>query len=136
MTWSLYALLNDDVPAISNESLAEEIKAVFRSDDKFSLEFEHMPFEIDKNLALRWNSWLVRVYYEQGETVLADSVEIQKMTASFSSCDVSDVSRRIRVVFGRDDEREYTNEIILIMEFLERLAGNCIFDPQQKDFVA
>lgn len=135
MTFSLYALLKDEAPAMSNESLAADLKTYFKNEDAFSLEFEQLPFAKNKTLALRWGTWLVRVAYEEGVAVKNDAIEIQKKTASSSACDVSRISRRIRVVFGSDDTQQYTNEIIYLIDFLKAIKGALIFDPQQNDFI-
>lgn len=135
MTFSLYALLNDESPLISNESLAVELKHYFRNEEKFTLELEHLPFSKSATLALRWGAWLVRVAYEEGDSVRADSREIQSRVSTSYNVDVSEVSRRIRVVFGSDDEMEFTNEIIYVIDFLKEIKGVLIFDPQRNDFV-
>ncbi|KQV81846.1 hypothetical protein ASD15_31420 [Massilia sp. Root351] len=135
MTFSLYGLLTDQSPPFSNESLADKLKAYFREDEKFTLSFEQLPFKKDKTLAIRWDDWLVRASYEEGEAVRNDSIEIQQRTKEFSVTDVSDVDRRIRMVFGSDNEKAYTNEIIYLMQFLGEIDGIVIYDPQQNDFL-
>lgn len=135
MTFSYYALLNQDAPAISNESLAADLKNYFRNEDGFSLELEELPFSKGKTLALRWEGWLVRVCYEEGDAVRIDSAEIQSRIGSSHDFDVSNIRRRIRVVFGSDDERRFTNEIIYVVDFLKEIKGVLIFDPQRNDFV-
>lgn len=135
MTFTIYALLKDDAAPVSNESLAQDFQHYFRNEDGFSLKFEQLPFAEHKTLALRWDSWLVRVAYEEGDEVQADSREIQKRTAAESAIDVSGIRRRIRVVFGSDDAQQYTNQIIYVLDFLKELEGAIVFDPQQNDFL-
>lgn len=135
MTFSLYALLSDEAPPMSNESLAEDLKTYFRNEEGFLLQFEQLPFTSNKTLALRWDSWLVRVSYEEGKEVTDDAVEIQKRTAATSGMDVSATRRRIRLVFGDDDAQQYTNQVIYLIDFLKEIPGVVIFDPQQNDFV-
>lgn len=135
MTFSLYGLLTDKSPPFSNESLADKLKDYFRDDEKFSLSFEQLPFKKNKTLAIRWDDWLVRVSYEEGEAVKNDSIEIHQRTREFSTIDVSNIDRRIRMVFGSDDDKIYTNEIIYLMQFLGEIDGIIIYDPQQNDFL-
>jgi hypothetical protein len=135
MTFTVYALLKDTAPQLSNDTLAEDLKRHFRNEEGFSLTFEQLPFASDKSLALRWNDWLVRISYEEGQEVLNDSLEIQRRTAADSANDVSGISRRIRVVFGSDDAQEHTNEMIYVLDYLKELDGVVIFDPQQNDFI-
>jgi hypothetical protein len=135
MIFTLYALMSDDAPPISNESLAEGLSTHLRNEAGFFMQFEQLPFSPNKTLALRWYSWLVRVSYEEGEEVRDDSVEIQKRTGSTSGMDVSHIERRIRLVFGDDDAKEYTNQLIYLIDFLREIPGVVIFDPQQNDFI-
>lgn len=135
MTFSLYALLSEEAPSISNDSLAAEFRHYFRNENGFSLELEQLPFSKNATLALRWGGWLVRVAYEEGDAVRADSLEIQNRIGSSYNVDVSTVRRRIRVVFGSDDDMRFTNEIIYVIDFLKEINGVLIFDPQKNDFV-
>jgi hypothetical protein len=82
MTWAIHALLGEKAPAMTNESLASDLKHFFRNDEHFSIQFEQLPFVKNKNLALRWGNWLVRVHYEEGANVVEDSAEISKVVGS------------------------------------------------------
>lgn len=133
MTFTIYGLLSDDSPEISNESLADDLKNYFRAEDNFSLDLETVPFSSGPTLALSWDSWLVRMSYEEGEEVMVDAKEIQRRTKS--KLDFSKFTRMIRVVPGSDDEKKYTNEIIHILDYLKEIRGILIYDPQQNDFM-
>lgn len=135
MTFSLYALLDEKYPEISNQSLAIELKDYFKDEDGFSLEFERLPFAKSDTLALRWGNWLVRVCYEEGERVKDDSAEIQRLLGDRLPGEISNIDRRVRVVFGDDDAMEYTNQIIYLMDFLRDMEGSIVFDPQKKDLI-
>jgi hypothetical protein len=133
MTFTIYGLLSDDSPEISNESLAKDLKNYLQNKDNFSLDFETVPFSSGPTLALHWDAWLVRVSYEEGEEVEVDAKEIQ--TRTDSKLDFPGFKRMIRVIFGSDDEKTYTNEIIYILDYLRQIRGILIYDPQQNDFV-
>lgn len=135
MTFSIYALLGEGAPTITNESLALDLKHFFRNEEGFSIQFEQLPFAKNKTLALRWGTWLVRVSYEEGANVLQDSAEINKIVGSVAPYDLASINKRIRVVYGDDDAQEYTNQIIYLMDFLREIPGTVMFDPQQKDLV-
>jgi hypothetical protein len=132
MTFALCALLGERAPAITNESLASDLRHLFGNEKDFSIEFELLPFAKNRTLALRWGTWLVRVCYEEGTNVAQDSAEINKIVGSTVPYDLSDIPRRIRVVFGNDDTREYENHIICVIDFLRVIPGVVIFDPQQR----
>lgn len=135
MTFSIYALLSDESPAVSSESLAAHIEKFFRKEEGFSWQFEQLPFAKTKTIALRWGSWLVRVAYEEGKNVLQDSADIAKIVGAAVPAGVADIGRRIRVVFSDDDGQKYTNQIIFVMDFLRDIPGAIVFDPQQKDLI-
>lgn len=54
---------------------------------------------------------------------------------SSTKLDVSNFDRRIRIVFGTDDERRHTNQIIQMIDFLGSIDGVVIYDPEQNDYV-
>eukprot|EP01041_Mallomonas_annulata_P032514 gene32514-55005_t len=99
-----------DSPELSNELLAEKLIEYFSSQKDFSLEFEEVPLTGDIVLNLRFGEWHATVSYEEDEVVKEDSLEIQNRTANFKVHDVSNIDRRVRIIFGNDDKREYTNE--------------------------
>ena len=134
MTFALYGLLTSESPEFSNDSLSENLKE-YLHEESFSMQREKLPFAKVESLVLKWDNWLVRVTYEEGETVKADSLEIQERTKSFNLSDLSKIDRRIRMVFGNDDEQRYTNQIIYLMDFLREIKGIVIYDPQQNDFI-
>jgi hypothetical protein len=107
----------------------------FRNATEFSLEFEEIPLTGDTVLNLRFGEWHASVSYEDDEVVNEDSIEIQKRTVALKRHDVSDVTRRIRVLFGDDDDKKHTNEIVYLMDFLGEIDGIIIYDPQQNDFL-
>ena len=135
MTFALYALLGEQAPAFTNESLASDLGDFFRHEEDLSIKFELLPFAKNKTLALWWGAWLVRVCYEEGTNVAQDSAQINKIVGSTAPCDLSNIARRIRVVFGNDDTREYENHIIGMMDFLRVIPGVVIFDPQQRSLM-
>ncbi|MGF1425789.1 hypothetical protein [Kitasatospora sp. LaBMicrA B282] len=135
MTFTLHALLGPESPAMSNESLAADLSARFDGRGDFSLRFGRLPFSNHPLLALRWGSWPVQVSYEEGEYVAKDSRHIQATLGTTAPFDVSGITRRIRVVFGSDDARDFTDRIIELMDFLCSIRGAVVFDPQQGDVV-
>ena len=134
MTYALYGLLTNEPSEFSIESLEKDLKNYLRNEN-FLLQRERLPFSKAETLVLKWDNWLARVSYEEGDAVEADSLEIQERTKSFNSSDLSMINRRIRIVFGNDDEQHYTNQIIYLTDFLREINGILIYDPQQNNFV-
>jgi hypothetical protein len=135
LSFILLGLLSTDSPELSNELLAEKLIEYFSSQKDFSLEFEEVPLTGDIVLNLRFGEWHATVSYEEDEVVKEDSLEIQNRTANFKVHDVSNIDRRVRVIFGNDDKREYTNETVYLMDFLCNIHGIIVYDPQQNNFM-
>ena len=135
MSFTIYALLSDSSLKISNEMLSLEVENKFGRDKGFSWEFEELPFEAEKTLALRWDGWFVSVAYEEGDDVKNDSREIQKILGDTAPIVVSNIFRRIRVLFSDDVQREHTNEIIRMMEFLSSIKGAVLYDVKKKEVI-
>jgi hypothetical protein len=136
MIWSLYALLSDDSPPVTIDALEAQLASFFQGDSALSIERERVPFSKGDSLLLRWGKWGLRINYEEGADVEEDSVEISKRVGDTAPFDLSDISRRIRMVAGTDADREYTNETIEVIDFLRNIPGIVIFDPQQNNILA
>jgi hypothetical protein len=132
MTCSLYVLLNNEAPAISNESLAKNLIEYFKNEEDFAVKLEQLPFAKDKSIALHWGSWLVRVAYEEGPQVTHDSLEIQFRLQS-TTLNLSKINKSVRIVIGDDDKQQYTNQIIYLLDYFREINGTFIYDPQQND---
>jgi hypothetical protein len=116
--FSMTALLTDSTFKISNNELFEYFKNRFKSDADFSISFQKMPFQDRDSLMLKWGCWTVRVVYEDDSQVKVDSKAISKTLDGKCEADVSNVEKRIRVVFEDDASKEHTDQIVDIMEFL------------------
>ena len=112
-----------------------ELRTYFRDEKNFRVEFEQLPFEDEKSLALFWDKWLVRISYEEGESVEDEVRGVQLGGAAAHSARVAQMRRMIRAVFGTDNDHVYTNQIIYVMEFLKNQKGAVLYDPRQENFV-
>ena len=138
MAFVLYGLLGEEAPDVSIDSLATDLRTFFSQTQGFGLEFEADPFDpLRRNLVLSWGAWWVRVFYETGPEVLADSITIEAMAGEESpKRRIAQIGRRIRVLFADDEGREHTNQIVFVMDFLSAIPGITVFDPQRHEFVA
>jgi hypothetical protein len=135
LTFALHAFLGPNSPAVSNESLAADLGALFGNDEGFSLQWELLPFAKAPTLALRWEDWLARVAYEEGEKVARDGAYAREIVGESAPFDLLESTRRVRVVFGSDDDRVRTNEMVWLVDYLLRIEGVAVFDPQQGDIM-
>uniref|UniRef100_UPI0019540610 hypothetical protein n=2 Tax=Pseudomonadota TaxID=1224 RepID=UPI0019540610 len=64
-----------------------------------------------------------------------ESAQIQEILGKRSPRELSGIDRRVRVVFADDNDREYTNQIVDMMQFLQDIEGSIVFDPQKNDLM-
>lgn len=127
MSLVLYALLNSSAPVISTAALEAGMRSMFGGDTRFSLDTNRLPFTDAEMLLLRWDGWTVGVCYEVGDQVREDSVEIAGRLES-PLPDPEDFDRRVRLIFPDDPHRDYTNEIIQVMDYFYVMPGTSIVD--------
>jgi hypothetical protein len=136
MAFSLYCLINENSNDFSLELLEKQLQERFSKMEGFYLEYEEDSFDpLEKYLRLSWGGWWILVFYENGQYVVDDSKEIQKMASSLVPFDITNISRRIRVVFGDDYADQYTEQMVSMIDFLRKIDGALVYDPQQNDFV-
>lgn len=129
----IYGLLGAASPPFTEEILASELGRHFSADRRVSVSLRPLPFGGRRVAALSWPSWQVNVYYEEGDRVAEDSVEIQRLLGAAAPAGLSAIRRRIRAVFADDDAKDHTNEAIEVSQFLTGIPGVVVFDPQQGD---
>jgi hypothetical protein len=57
------------------------------------------------------------------------------MAGTLVPFDISSISRRIRAVFSDDYDLEHTEQMVSMIDFLRKIDGAFVYDPQQNDFV-
>ncbi|MEJ5152526.1 hypothetical protein [Comamonas sp. MYb396] len=133
MSLSFYALLPPNQKAFSLEQIQEALAPLLSSQSKPSFDFEDSPFGGKKNLLVVLPGWWVRFFKEQDEYVLSDSAHIAEITAGAPSW-VKSCGNRIRVLFGEDPSRTYTNEVLFISDWLTQEAKAAVYVPEEKIF--
>jgi len=134
--WSVYALLTDEAPPIDTAWLMQECTDVFGLRGCTIRQYL-LPFTRWPSVDLRWGDWLARLTYEKSEAVLADARTIRELVRDelpdgASAAAIGRCDRRIRVVFGDDPGRDYTNHMIEILGLLEDIPGALLFDAERK----
>lgn len=133
MSLSFYALLPPDQKAFSLEQILEAVTPLLSTQANPSFEFEEPPFGGDKNLLVELPGWWVRFFSEHDDDVLSDSAHIADSTAGGPSW-AKGCGNRIRVLFGEDPTRAYTNEILFISDWLTQAAKAAVYVPEEKSF--
>ena len=136
MTWSVYALLTDEAPPIDVAWLMQACTHAFAAQG-CSIQETFQPFARWPALLLRWDHWSVRLAYDVGDPVLADSRYIQRVAGDMVPYgmppdSIGRCGRRLRAVFGDDPEREYTTPILAVIDFLQDIPGAVLFDTARE----
>jgi len=136
MAFELYGMLGDKAPDITLDSMASDLRRFFSRTEGFHLELEDDPFGAPaRNVLLSWGGWWMRVFYESGPDVAAESAAIAVFADAAVKENVAHIDRRIRVLVADDEDREHTNHAIFMMDFLREISDATIFDPQQQAFL-
>ena len=77
MAFSLYCLINENSESFSLEFFEEGLRKCFSKTKGLSLTYDEDPFDpSNKHLLLSWESWWIKFFYETGQHVIDDSLEI------------------------------------------------------------
>ncbi|MCH7334306.1 hypothetical protein [Acinetobacter modestus] len=136
MAFSLYCLINENSEDFPLTLLEKKLSERFSKMEGLQIGYEEDPFDAsEKHLRFSWDMWCILVFYETGQHVIDDSMEIQKMAGTLVPFDISSISRRIRAVFSDDYDLEHTEQMVSMIDFLRKIDGAFVYDPQQNDFV-
>lgn len=136
MAFSLYCLINENSESFSLEFFEEGLRKCFSKTEGLSLSYEEDPFDpSNKHLLLSWESWWIKFFYETGQYVIDDSLEIATHAKTGLAKEISRKDKRIIVRFADDESKIYTNHIILMMDYLEDIPNIIIFNPKTNTFI-
>ncbi|KKW81453.1 hypothetical protein AAV96_03380 [Acinetobacter sp. AG1] len=136
MAFSLYCLINENSEDFPLTLLEKKLSERFSKMEGLQIGYEEDPFDAsEKHLRFSWDMWCILVFYETGQHVIDDSMEIQKMAGTLAPFDISSICRRIRAVFSDDYDLEHTEQMVSMIDFLRKIDGAFVYDPQQNDFV-
>jgi len=133
VTWTIYAQLADNSPAINAEWLMSGLSGLFGARPEFAVRQTSLPFSRAPSVDLVSGTWLARLTYEEGDAVLADSIEIRRVTREDPSGQEAS-TRRIRAVLSSDEAGEYTNHSIWVTDFLRSIPGVLLFDVTRNEY--
>ena len=136
MSFSLYCLMNSELNSLSLNVIEQQLRYWFSKTSNFHIEYEGDPFDpLEKRLLLSWGKWWIRVFFEVGLNVLEYSKELSKYANTEDLDKLSKADMSIRVLFYEDDEKEFTNESVIMLDYLENFSEVLIFNPDNNSFV-
>jgi hypothetical protein len=136
-SWSLDAFLDGDASTLTLDDLVRHcIAATGRPAER--VEDRPSPFDDNERhgVVAFWGAWHAMLMLLDEETTRESAEWLQgtRTPPAATRRSVLGCTRSLRVIFGSDDSRDYTNHIIDIMSWLEELSANRVYDPQQHSF--
>lgn len=136
MSFSLYCLMSSELNSLSLNVIEQQLRYWFSKTSNFHIEYEEDPFDpLEKRLLLSWGKWWIRVFFEVGLNVLEYSKELSKYANAEDLDKLSKADISIRVLFYDDDEKEFTDESVIMLDYLESFSEVLIFNPNNNSFV-
>ncbi len=130
----MIAFLTSDSPA-SLDELADDIRDWFAKDSEMLMSFDTAPFGIGKHIALNWDNWYLRFYFEMHEDVAIQARDIAARLApdrpdhqTLANC-----TRQVRIIATDEPEPDHLTQHIIATEFLQQLPGSVMYDPTRDE---
>jgi hypothetical protein len=137
MSFSLYCLMSSELNSLSLKVIEQQLKYRFSKTSNFRIEYEEDPFDpLEKRLLLSWGKWWIRVFFDVGLNVLEYSKELSKYANAEDIDKLSKADISIRVLFYDDDEKEFTDESVIMLDYLESFSEVLTFNPNNNSFVS
>jgi hypothetical protein len=134
MAHQIRYFLGDPNVEVDLESLATGLADYFSDVEGLTLEISDNPADPNgRHLKLRWGNWSMSVYYEDGDEVLEDAMHVATLADAERRSSIEKIDRRIRVWFGTDTSREFTNHMIWMMEYMEQIPGVIAYDETEDE---
>lgn len=133
-SWSLEAFLEAEKNSVELDKVV--CGCIEATGDKNVVLKDHLsPFNQKKiGVRIEWQGWFIIVMVRNDSSVAEDALELSKSRATPASIKARLVNcnQSVRVIFGPDDTKDFTNYVIDISEFLEELSSGLVYDPRQK----
>lgn len=137
MSFSLYCLMSSELNSLSLKVIEQQLKYRFSKTSNFRIEYEEDPFDpLEKRLLLSWGKWWIRVFFEIGLNALEYSKDLSKYANAEDLDKLSKADMSIRVLFYDDDEKQFTNEAVIMLDYLESFSEVLMFNPDNNSFMS
>lgn len=128
---ALFVFLPVEMPAYSLDQLKDEIAPLFGSEPALSITTPSHPFTGETYLHFGWGSaWGFSAFVESGPEVVEDAERIQKKNRGVFAQGLP--SNRIRLSFGLDQSKDFTNHFIWVWEHFSAIPGAVVYDLTQE----
>lgn len=124
-TMHAYFLVKDS--RCNQEWVFSNISELFSGTSDLTLSKESDPFDGQECLSLNFDGYWVSVFYDCGKQVTDDFASVRPID--------TEVSSRIRVVFGPDEDDAFNDVTIIIYDFLLSIDNVLVYDVNQNEVV-
>jgi hypothetical protein len=135
-SWSLEAFLEAEKNSVELDKVV--CGCIEATGDKNVVLKDHLfPFNQEKiGVRIEWQGWFTIVMVRNDPSVADDALELSKSraTPALIKTRLVNCNQSVRVIFGPDNTKDFTNYVIDISEFLKELSSGLVYDPQQKKF--
>ena len=134
-SWSLEAYVDPGSP-LEVDALARQLVQA-TGDAKATYIDALCPFDDSRlGVEIQWLDWCVTLMVRRGPDVEQEAIGIfnSRIPPAAARRRLQGCDTAIRVIFGSDDSRGYTNHMISIAQLLAEVSQNRVFDPRRKRF--
>ena len=135
-SWSLEAFLDSESGYVDLDKMVCD--CIEATGDKNVVLKDHVNPISKKKIGVRveWTGWFIILMLRDDESVASDAIDLSrsKSTSEAIKSRLTNCNQSVRVIFGQDDAKQFTNHIIHIAELLKKLSSDCVYDSSQKKF--
>lgn len=135
-SWSLEAFLESEQDCVELDKIV--CACIEATGDKNVVLKDHVNPISKKKIGVRveWLGWFIIVMIRNDSSVVGDALELSKSKVAPASIKarLANCNQSIRVIFGQDNTKEFTNYVINIAELIKKLSSDRVYDSAQKKF--
>lgn len=135
-SWSLEAFLESEQGCVELDKIV--CSCIEATGDKNVVLKDHVNPISKKKIGVRveWLGWFIIVMIRNDSSVVDDALELSesKVTSDSIKSRLANCNQSIRVIFGKDNTKAFTNYVINIAELLKKLSSDRVYDSAQKKF--
>jgi hypothetical protein len=133
MAFNLLVLFNSSQTFNQLEDLQAIITSYFSGDKNVKILIFEESF-VGKSVKVSWNNWGAKFFLEEDSQTIQDNKYILSKDEKILHILGGSISdRRVRVYFNSDDEREYTNQCMNIIDFIKSIPNSVVYNPQEEN---
>jgi hypothetical protein len=134
--WSLEAFLDSESVCVDLDKIVCD--CIEATGDNHVVLKDHVNPISKKKIGVRveWPGWFIILMLRDDAGVVSDAIDLSrsKSTPASIKSRLVKCNQSVRVIFGQDDAKQFTNHIIHIAELLKKRSSDRVYDSLQKKF--